>query len=214
MKTISLVWLFCLGLLAAQTGTQPAKNEFPMVIEGVKCQIKAYQPTSPIVIEPMVDKDFRPKSQLIRAIMLTHSDISSYMSDEELSEFRGAKVDEEEAQKHRATMKKMYESTGPSAADNPWKGMKYVVDQAFVVESEKGKFLVYQLATQGGKGITGKLTSSLKNVAGKWLIGGEKGDAGKKFQKSILELVPAEFVKLHEASSVAPLPLEVLLKEL
>ncbi len=205
MKTIALAYLSCLGLLTAQAISQPAKNEFSMEIEGVKCLVKAYRPTTPIVFEPMVDKDFRPKSQLVLAIMLTHSDISSYMSDEEIFALVRAKPDKELAQKHRSMMKTMFDATGTSAADNPWKG-KYVVDQALVVESEKGKFLVYQLTTQGGK-----LTESLKNVAGKWLIGGEDGDAGRNFQKSILELVPAEFAKRHKASSVEPLPLEVLL---
>lgn len=212
MKTITLAFLYCLSLLSAQAGSEPAKNEFPMVIEGVKCQIKAYQPASPIVIEPMVEKDFRPKSQLMLAIMLTHSDISSYMTDEAIFEIVRAKSDKEAAQKHRSAMKKRYEMTGPSAADNPWKGMKYVVDSVFTVESEMGKFLVYQLATQGGKDINGTLSGSVKNVDGKWMIGGEKSDEGKKFQKSIVELVPAEFAKLHEASSINPQPMDVLLQ--
>ena len=211
MKTIALAYLTCLGLLTAQATSQPAKNEFPMVIEGVKYQVKAYQPKFPIVIEPLVDKDFRPKSKLLLAIMLTHSDISSYMSDEEIFSFVRAKPDKDLAQTHRSMMKTMFELTGPSAADNPWKGMKYVVDQGLVVESEKGKFLVYKLSTQGGKDINGKLVASLKNVDGKWMIGGEDSEAGKKFQKSIMELVPAEFDKLRKSSSVEPLPFEVLL---
>src|SRR6478609_9035334 len=140
--------------------------------------------------------------------MLKNSDIGCYMSDEELFEFTRAKISKEDAQKGRAMMKKMYEPTGPSAADNPWKGMKYVVDQAFVVESENGKCLVYQLATQGGKGINGKLYGSVKNVAGKWTIGGDKSETGQQFQQSMLKLVPAEFVKLHEASSVEAAPMD------
>lgn len=212
MKTIALAFLSCLSLLTAQAEREPAKNEYSMVIEGVKCQVKAYQPTSPIVIEPLVEKDFRPKSQLILAIMLTHSDITTYMTDEEIFEIVGAQVDKEKAQKHRSAMKKMFEPTGPSAADNPWKGMKYVVDQAFVVESGNDKFLVYQLATQGGKDLNGKLYGSVKNVAGKWTVGGEKTDAGKAFQKAIVELVPKEFAKLHEASTIEVLSMDVLLK--
>ena len=144
--------------------------------------------------------------------MLTNSDISSYMSDEEVSKFTGARLEKEVAEQNRARMKKMYELTGPTAADNPWKGMKYVLVQAFVVESEKGKFLVYQLSTQGVKDMNGKLSGSIKNVAGTWMIGGEKCDEGQKFQRSMLELVPAEFAKLHPASSIEPLPFEDLLK--
>ena len=212
MKSITLACLSCLALLTFQVTGQPAKNEFPIVIEGVKCSVKAYKPKAPIVFEPLVDKDSLPKSQIIIAIMLSKSDISSCMSDEEIFKFTGAKIDKEQAPKHRSMMKKMSETTGPTAADNPWKGMKYVVDQAFIVESEKRKFLVYQLSTQGAKDISGTLSGSIKNVAGTWMIGGEKGDEGQKFQGSMVKLVPAEFAKLHEASSVETLPFEDLLK--
>lgn len=212
MKSIALACLSCLCLLTFQVTGQPAKNEFPLVIEGVKCLVKAYRPTSPMILEPMVNKDSLPKSQVMIAIMLTKSDISSYMSDEEISKVTGAKLDKEQSQKLRSSMKKMYELTGPSAAENPWKGMKHVVDQAFIVESERGKFLVYQLSTQGVKEITGITTGSIKNVSGTWTISGEKGDEGQNFEKSMLELVSAEFTKLHEAINLESLPLEELLK--
>lgn len=44
------------------------------------------------------------------------------------------------------------------------------------------------------------------------MIGGEKGEEGQKFQRSMVKLVPAEFTKLQEASSVESLPFENLLK--
>lgn len=208
----TLACFTCLALLTAQAEDKVVQHGFPMVIEGVTCRVEAYQAVSPIILEPMVDKDFLPRSQLIVAIMLTHSDLSSYMSDEEFFGFARATVDPEKANKHRSLMKERYEMTGPSAADNPWKGMKYVLDEAFVVDSEHGRFLVYRLSTQGGKGIEGKLTSSVKNVDGRWSIGGTEGDPGQKFQRSMLELVPVEFAKLREAASIEPLPLEGLLK--
>ena len=212
MKFLTSACLSWLGFMSALAENQPSKNDFPMVIEGVKCSVKAYKPNAPVILEPLVDKDSLPKSQIIIAIMLSHSDISSYMSDEEIFEFSGAKYDKKEAQNYRDRMKKMYELTGSSAADNPWKGVKYVVDQAFVIESGKGKFLVYQLSTLGVKNIGGKLTSSLKNVAGIWTVGGGKDEEGQKFQRSLLELVPAEFAKLHKLSSIELLPFEDLLK--
>lgn len=212
MKSNTLSSLACLCLLTLQVAGQTAKNEFPVIIEGVMCTVKAYKPATPIILETLVDKDSLPKSQIVIAIMLTHSDISSYMSDEELFKFSGAKLDKEVAEQHRSMMKKMYDLTGPAAADNPWKGMKYVLDQAFVVDSEKGEFLVYQLSTQGGKDISGKLSGSIKNVAGTWMIGGEKGDVGQKFQLAMVKHVPAEFAKLSEKSSIEPLLLEDLLK--
>ena len=129
MKSITLACLSCLALLSFQVTGQPAKNEFPIVIEGVKCSVKAYKPKAPIVFEPLVDNDSLPKSQIIIAIMLSKSDISSYMSDEELFKFTGAKLDKEAAE-----------------------------------------------------------------------------------QGSMVKLVPAEFAKLHEASSVETLPFEDLLK--
>ena len=212
MKTIALAYLSCLGLLTAQATSQPAKNEFSMEIESVKCQVKAYRPTTPIVFDPMVDKDFHPKSQLVLAIMLNNSDISSYMSDEEISGFFEAKLTADKIQKLRSALKEVYESApSSSASSSVWKGMKYVIDQAFLVESEKGKFLVYQLKPEGGSGNNGKLTCSVKNVAGKWSIGRDKSEAGEKFQLSMMHLVPAEFEKLRKESSVEPLPLEALL---
>jgi hypothetical protein len=72
-----------------------------------------------------VNKGSLPKSQIIMAIMLSHSDISSYLSDEELFKFTGAGLDKELADQHRSRMKEMYEMTGPAAADNPWKGMNF-----------------------------------------------------------------------------------------
>jgi hypothetical protein len=39
-----------------------------------------------------------PKSALLIAIMLTKSDISSYMGDEEIYTFTGVKLDQEEAE--------------------------------------------------------------------------------------------------------------------
>ncbi len=207
MKSITFAWLSCLALLTFQALGEPSKNEFPIVIEGVPCSVKAYKATAPIVIEPLVNKDSLPKSQIIIAIMLTNSDISSYMSDEELSKFTGAKLDKEVADQHRSRMKKMYEMTGPTAADNPWKGMKYVLEGGFVVETEKGKFLVYQLSTLGMKD-SHMLSGSIKNVAGKWMFGGEHGEDGQKFQGSMVMLVPAEFAKPHQASSIETLPLD------
>jgi hypothetical protein len=212
MKSITLACLSCLTLLTFQATGEPAKNEFPIVIEGVACSVKAYKATAPIVLEPLVNKGSLPKSQIIIAIMLSNSDISSYMSDEEISEFIGVKLDKEIAEQHRSKMKKMYELTGSAASDNPWKGMKDMLENGFVVESEKGKFFVYQLSTLGIKNTSGKSYGSIKNVAGTWMIGGEKDEDGQKLQKSMLHIVPAEFAKLHQASSIEALPLEDLLK--
>jgi hypothetical protein len=212
MKSITFACLSCLALLTFQAAGEPAKNEFSIVIESIKCSVKAYKATAPIVLEPLVNKDSIPKSQIIIAIMLDNSDISSYMSDEELFKFTGARLDKEAIERDRSRMKKMYEVTGPNAADNPWKGMKYLLEDGFVVESEKGKFLVYQLSTLGMKDNSGKLSGSIKNVAGTWMVGGIKGEEGQKFQGSMVKLVRAEFAKLQQASSIEALPFEDLLK--
>lgn len=165
----------------------------------------------------MVKKDSLPKSQLITSIMLTNSDISSHMSDEDLSQYMGTASSVEEAkkaefEKFRAGMKKMYALTGPDAEENPWKGMKHVIDQIFIVESETGKFLIYQMSTAGAKEIKGKSFGSRKNVDGKWVIGDGKSSKDQKFKMSLMELVPKEFAKLRESSSIASLPLEDLLR--
>jgi hypothetical protein len=209
MKSITFACFSCLCLLTLQALGQPAKNEFPIVIEGVKCSVKAYKPTAPIVFELIVDKDSLPQSELIIAIMLSHSDISSYMSDEEISVFFGPKLGVDKIQKFRAVMKEAVNFTFPSTDTKPWIGVKYSINQAFEVESEKGKFLVYQLISQGGKDVGGAVTSSLRNVAGKWSIG---ADESEDFQLYLSKLVPAEFAKLHQASQIEALPFEDLLK--
>jgi len=188
-----------------------------MVIEGVSCLIKVYQPSSPLGFDPMVKKDSLPKSQLITSIMLTNSDISSHMSDEDLSKYMETASIVEEAKKaefeeFRAGMKKMYALTGPDAEENPWKGMKHVIDQIFIVESETGKFLIYQMSTEGAKEIKGKRFGSRKYVDGKWLIGDGKSSKDQKFKMSLMELVPKEFTKLRESAPIASLPLEDLLR--
>ena len=212
MKSITLACLSCLALLTFRAAGETAKNEFPMVIEGVKCSVKAYKPKASIVFEPLVDKDFRPKSQLILAIMLSKSDVSSYMSDEEISVFFEPKLSVDRVQKLRSEMKAAFNWTLPSTNTNPWTGVKYSISQTFEVESEKGKFLVYQLTQQGGQNTNNQSTSSLKNVAGKWSIGSEKSEAAENFRLSLAKLVPSEFEKLHEASSVEALPFEDVLK--
>ena len=109
-------------------------------------------------------------------------------------------------------MKAAYNSTLPSTTTNPWKGVRYSISQAFEVESEKGKFLVYQLMPQGGKDVGGDVTSSLRNVAGKWSVGADKTEGIEDFRLSLLKVVPAEFAKLHKLSSIELLPFEDLLK--
>lgn len=212
MKSITFACFSCLCLLTLQVVGQPAKNEFPIVIEGVKCSVKAYKPIAPVVFEPIVDKDSLPKSELIIAIMLSKSDISSYMSDEEIFVFFEPKLGVDKIQKFRAAMKEAFNFTLPSTATKPWIGVKYSINQAFEVESEKGKFLVYQLMSQGGKDVGGEVTSSLRNVAGKWSIGADEFEGIEDFRLSLLKLVPAEFAKLHQASQIETLPFKDLLK--
>jgi len=45
MKSITPACWCCLALLTFQVAGQPAKNEFPIIIEDVKCTVKAYQST-------------------------------------------------------------------------------------------------------------------------------------------------------------------------
>lgn len=212
MKAITLACFSCLALVTLQVLGQTAKNDFLIVIEGVKCSVNAYKPKAPIVFEPIVAQDSLPASQLIVAIMLSNSDISSHMKDERISAFFEAKLDVDRIKKFRSAMKGAFNSPLSSTADNPWKGVKYSINQAFEVESEKGKFLVYQLMSQGEKNVGGKVTSSLRNVAGKWFIGADESEEIEDFRLSLSKLVPAEFAKLHQASSIEALPFEDLLK--
>jgi hypothetical protein len=124
MKTIALVFLFLVGSLFAQAA-EPGKNQFTTKIEDVDCVVKAYSPSEPIVFSMLVNKDSLPKSQLMISIMLTSSDITSYMTDEMIAQnVKTGRFDEAELkaeyEKMRAGMKKRSELTGPDAEDNPW----------------------------------------------------------------------------------------------
>jgi hypothetical protein len=217
MKTIALTILSCSNLLFAQAVPQVTKNEFPIVIEGVNCVVKVYKPVEPIIFDPLVNKDTLPKSQMIQSIMLTKSDISSYMNDEELSKFIESELLKEDSKKEdleefRASMKKMYALTGPNAEENPWKGMKYSLDQVFIIESKLGKYLGYQLSPQGTKEANGHVYSIRNHKDDRWVMGETKDETIDKFEQSLTLMIPKEFEKLQKESGVAALPLEDLLK--
>ncbi|MCE2961060.1 MAG: hypothetical protein ACK46A_12535 [Akkermansiaceae bacterium] len=216
MKSIALVFLVISSLLFVQAA-EPGQNQFTTKIEDVDCVVKAYSPLEPIVFSMLVNKDSLPKSQLMISIMLTNSDITSYMTDEMISQNvktdRFDKADlKAEYEKMRAGMKKRSELTGPDAEDSPWKGMKYALDQVFIIESKLGKYLVYQLSPQGTKEVNGRVYSIRKHEDGRWLMSGTKDETIDKFKQSLTSMIPKEFEKLQKESAVATLPLEELLK--
>ena len=86
--------------------------------------------------------------------------------------------------------------------------MKYALHYAYVIDSDRGKFMLYQLSYPGGK-ITGDSYGQLMNVAGRWLHVG----AAKSFgPSSHLTDIPKEFTKQKESTGLQALPLEPLLK--
>ena len=209
MKKLLIACLAFVSLSSASA--ENANDEFALTIEGVNCRIKLYQPKAPIIIEPLVDSDSLPDSRLLLAVMLQKSDITSYLSDERISELHEIALDASIIRKMRASTKRRFELTGPNAEANPWKGMKYVLDLALVVESEKGRYLVHQCSTQGGEVANGTLHGILKEVNGKWVVGNALEANDKKFKIGLMQLVPKELAKLQETGSIGSLPLEDLL---
>jgi hypothetical protein len=218
LKSIALVFLFFTGLLFVQAA-EPGKNQFTTKIEDVDCVVKVYSPSEPIVFSMLVNKDSLPKSQLMISIMLTTSDITSYMTDEEIAQnVKTDRFDKDELkaeyERMRAGMKKRSELTGPDAEDNPWKGMIYALDHVFIIESKLGKYLVYQLSPQGTKEVNGHghVYSIRKHEDGMWVMGGNKDETIDKFKQSLTSMIPKKFEKLQKESAVAALPFEDLLK--
>ncbi len=216
MKTIALIFLFISSSLFAQAA-EPVKNQFTTKIEDVDCVVKVYSPSEPIVFSMLVNKDSLPKSQLMISIMLTSSDITSYMTDEMISQNvktdRFDKADlKAEYEKMRAGMKKRSELTGPDAEDNPWKGMKYALDQVFIIESKLGKYLVYQLSPQGTKEANGHVSSIRKYEDGRWVMSGTKDETIDKFKQSLTLMITKEFEKLRETSAISPASMDELLR--
>jgi hypothetical protein len=166
----------------------------------------------------LVNKDSLPESQLMISIMMTSSDITSYMTDEMITQYvHTDQFDKDdlkaEYEKMRAGMRKRSELTGPDAEYNPWKGMKYALDRVFFIESKLGKYLVYQLSSQGTKEVIGGSVYSVRKYEdGRWVMGGTKDEMIDKFKQSLTLKIPNEFKKLQEQSAVATLPLEDLLE--
>jgi len=217
MKIIALTFLFFSGLFFVQAA-ELGKNQFTTKIEDVDCVVKPYSPSAPIVFDMLVNKDSLPESQLMISIMMTSSDITSYMTDDMINQYvytdQFDKDDlKAEYEKMRAGMRKRSELTGPDAEDNPWKGMKYALDRVFVIESKLGKYLVYQLSSQGTKEVIGGSVYSVRKYEdGRWVMGGTKDEMIDKFKQSLTLKIPNEFKKLQEQSAVATLPLEDLLE--
>ncbi len=88
--------------------------------------------------------------------------------------------------------------------------MKYALTAVFVIESERGKFLFYQLASVDRE--YGTMSSQLKNISGKWLQNGDEKDPAQSFEISDLADIPKEFTKQKESAGLQTLPLELLLK--
>ena len=215
MKFILIIWFTCMTF--SHANEEKSNNEFTTKIEDVECKVKAYKPSNPIMLDTLVNKDSLPKSQLMISIMLTNTDITSYMTDEEIGQYlKTDQVDPSEIKNKfenlRAGMKKRSELTGPDAEDNPWKGMKYELDQVFIVDSKFGNFLVYQLSPRGTKEVNGKLFSILTKVDGRWITKGTKDETLSTFKQSLTSTIPKEFEKLHRDSTVTTSPLEDLLK--
>ena len=215
MKFILIIWFTCMTF--SHANEEKSNNEFTTKIEDVECKVKAYKPSNPIMLDTLVNKDSLPKSQLMISIMLTNTDITSYMTDEEIGQYlKTDQVDPSEIktnfEKFRAGMKKRSELTGPDAEDNPWKGMKYELDQVFIIESKFGNFLVYQLSPRGTKEVNGKFFSILTNVEGRWMMKGTKEEPLSTFKQSLTSMIPKEFEKLQKESTVTTSPLEDLLK--
>ncbi|HEX7260762.1 MAG TPA: hypothetical protein VF258_03020, partial [Luteolibacter sp.] len=80
----------------------------------------------------------------------------------------------------------------------------------FVIESERGKFLFYQIASVERE--YGTISAQLKNISGKWLQNGDEKDPAQSFKISDLANIPQEFAKQKESAGIQPLPLEPLLK--
>lgn len=216
MKIIALKFLLLSSVFFAQSA-EPVKNQFTTIIEDVDCVVKSYSPSESIVFSMLVNKDSLPKSQLMISIMLDNSDITSYMTDEEIG--RNIKTDrfnpdnmKVKYEQLRASMKKRSELTGQDAEDNPWKGMKYRLDHVFIIESKLGKYLVYELSPQGAKEVNGGVYSIRKYEDGRWVMSGTKDETIDKFKQSLTLMIPKEFEKLQVQSVVATLPLEDLLK--
>ena len=144
-------------------------------------------------------------------MMITNSDISVSLSDKDISKCFESKFDPEKLEELRATMKRRFETTGPTAADNPWKGMKYALDCVFIVEMDRRKFLIYQIFMPGGK-INGHLYGQLNYVSGRWVVALLKKDPEKAFNISNPAVITDEFTKQKESSGLQALPLESLLK--
>jgi hypothetical protein len=192
---------------------QTKKAEFSMEIKGETCNFKVYRPKEPIIFTPLLEKNQIPKSQLLRAYMVENSDICSHLSDEEVSALIEKKVEPAMIDAHRASSKKRLALTSPTAEDNPWKGMKYVFDAAYLVESKRGTFLVHQTSTQGMKDSNGHIFGTLKLSSKKWLKLKYADTADEEWHLELLKEFSSKIKTLEIESPLTSSPLEDLMKQ-
>lgn len=208
---LCFVSMWSLTFSRGEASGEHKDDTFSIVIDGVTCTVSVYQPTSPIIIDPMVKKESVPTSNLLRAVMLQKTDITFYLSDEQIAELYQSKLEPAQMADMKARVKEIYAVTGPQAEANPWKGMKYVWDFAYVIHSARGKYLVHECSSQGGEVAKGASYSIIKDLNGKWVIGSSKEANESDFKLKMMDLVPKESKKRQEAGSIRLLPLEKLL---
>lgn len=213
MKNFLLCFLSIssLAFVRGEASGEHKDETFSIVIDGVTCTVSVYQPSFPIIIDPMVKKESLPSSNLLRAVMLQKTDITSYLSDVQIAELYQSKLEPAQMAEMRARMKETYAVTGPQAEANPWKGMKYVWDFAYVIHSARGKYLVHQCSPQGGEVGKGALYSIIKDLNGKWVIGSSQEANESDFKLKMMDVVPKEFKERQQAGAIRLFPLEKLL---
>jgi hypothetical protein len=203
MKKITAYFLCLFALLGIAGAAE--RNEFQTAIEGESCVVHAYQSEPGIPLPSWFDSKPEPQPQWMVAILCQKSNIASFLSNEEVRALHVLPMTDEVVDKLRVGVAKRYEMTRQSAADNPWKGMTETLELGLVIDSARGKYLLYQTAAQlVGQPNKGRTYGALKFVDGKWKRG--------KTEFEIRNLATAcdEFSKLKAAGKITARPLDAL----
>jgi len=200
-------WLGCLwlGLVGVATAGEP--NEFKMAIEGEACVVRAYEDERGISLLAWFDAKPQPLPRPWQLAILCHkSNVTTFLNNEEIRALYASPLSDEVIEKMRAGSKKRSEMTKVSAPDNPWKRMTQTLDNAFVIESSKGKFLLYQTTAQltGKDPSNGRAWGALKWVDGEWKLG------KTELEPKSLTPVSDEFSKLKADGKIHAAPLDSL----
>ena len=190
---VATIWIY----------SQRNRNQFKMTLDGEECLISAYRDDSSLEFGLKVQESLRSTHPWLLPILNRYTDISSYLSNDEIRKFN--EFDLDDARIDLAREKMRADAISTENPNNSWHGFKYSIDVVFVVESQRGSFLLYTVGAKASGKPETEYNGCLKLVDGLWKYPTAKSTT-KKFDVTQLMPVIKEFKRRHEAGEIIARP--------